>query len=97
MPIQALVSREKPKEKGAESGEEPEPGGGEIEEGVYLLDGDKVTFQKVETGLTGSLEIEVKSGLEPGREIVTGPFRALRELKDGDKVVVKKEPEEAKK
>jgi len=96
VPIQALVSREKPKEKGAEGAEEPEAGGGEIEEGVYLLDGDKVTFQKVETGLTGSLEIEVKSGLEPGQEIVTGPFRALRELKDGDKVVVKKEPGEAK-
>ncbi len=30
--------------------------------------------------------VEVVSGVEEGKEIVTGPFKALREIKDGDKV-----------
>ena len=90
VPIQALVTREKPAGKDAPEGSATD----KIEEGVYLLEGGAVRFVPVKTGLTGSLEIEVKDGLTPGQEIVIGPFRALRELKDGDKVVVQKEAEE---
>ncbi len=90
-PIQALVTREKPTEKDVPEGNP----GDKIEEGVYLLEGDTVRFVPVKTGLTGSLEIEVKDGLTPGQEIVIGPFRALRELKEGDKVVVQKEAQES--
>ena len=78
VPIQALVTREAPAvETGAR---------GPVEEGVYLREGDTVRFVPLETGLTGSLEVEVKQGLEDGDEIVTGPFRALRELTDGARV-----------
>jgi len=30
--------------------------------------------------------VEVVSGLQPGEEIITGPFKALRQIKDGDPV-----------
>ena len=87
VPIQALVTRD------ADAPEEGEPvlAPGAVEEGVYLLDGDKIRFTPIEAGLAGSLEIEVASGLTAGQEIVIGPFRALRELSDGDKVTVQQE------
>jgi HlyD family secretion protein len=62
-----------------------------MEEGVYALEGKKVRFVGVKTGLMGSQEIEVASGLQAGQEVVVGPFRALRELKDGAEVVVQNE------
>jgi HlyD family secretion protein len=85
IPIQALVTREPPRDPGAGAGPAG-GGGGKIEEGVYRVEGDTVRFVPVETGLTGSLEIEIERGLEPGSRVVIGPFRALRELGDGDRV-----------
>ena len=40
----------------------------------------------VKTGITGELQIEVTEGLEPGVEVVTGPFKTLRTIKEGDRV-----------
>jgi HlyD family secretion protein len=54
--------------------------------GVYVLDGKKVKFVIVETGITGESDIEVTSGLQPGLEVITGPSRVLRTLKEGDTV-----------
>ena len=57
-------------------------------EGVYVLSLGTVEFRPVKTGIQGELDVEITSGLKKGEEIVTGPFRALRELKPGSKVVV---------
>lgn len=87
VPIQALVLREKEVE--LKEGEKRDPlARPDEEEGVYVYDetAQTVTFTVVETGITGDLSIEIRSGLEPGTKIVTGPFRILREIKDGDKV-----------
>jgi HlyD family secretion protein len=54
--------------------------------GVYVMDGNKVKFVPVETGITGESDIEVTSGIERGMEVVTGPSRVLRTLKEGDAV-----------
>ncbi|HKO54771.1 MAG TPA: efflux RND transporter periplasmic adaptor subunit [Thermoanaerobaculia bacterium] len=79
IPIQALVVREKEGTK-------------KEEEGVYTLDKElKVKFVPVKTGITGETQIELASGLAEGTQIVTGPFRALREIKDGQKVRIAKE------
>jgi HlyD family secretion protein len=89
IPIQALVVREK----------EGAAGAGSEEEGVYLLqEGDQtVKFAAVTTGLTGDVQIEVLNGLSEGQQIVSGPFRALREIKDGDRVKLAKEGGKGKK
>jgi HlyD family secretion protein len=50
-----------------------------------------VGFQPVTTGIAGDTLIEIEQGLQENQEIITGPFRALREIKEGDKVRVKKE------
>lgn len=77
IPIQALVVREK-QGKG--------PGKPQDEEGVFVNNGGTVKFAPVKTGLSGDSNIEITSGLKGGQQIVTGPFRALREIKDGSKV-----------
>ena len=61
------------------------------QQGVYVVDKDKrgklrAKFVPVTTGITGATDVEVLSGLKEGDEIVTGPFRTLRALKDGSPV-----------
>ena len=87
IPIQALVVRDVPKK----DKKAPVTGRSETEEGVYFVKDGKVGFQKVETGLSGELMIEVKIGPTVGSEIVTGPFKVLRQIKEGDKVLVDRE------
>jgi HlyD family secretion protein len=95
IPIQALVVRDVPKEEG--KGKKPASGDErETEEGVYLVKDGKLDFVPVETGLAGELLIEVAKGPAVGAEIVTGPFKVLRQVKEGDKVVVEKEGDKKK-
>jgi HlyD family secretion protein len=82
IPIQALVVREKPGST---------PGKPLDEEGVFAITNGAVKFHPVKTGLSGDSNIEIVSGAKDGEQIVTGPFRALRELKDGTKVKEQKE------
>ena len=56
---------------------------------MYLLEGNKVRFIEVTTGITGEADIEVTSGVKAGMEIVRGPSRVLKTLKDG--MVVKRQ------
>lgn len=51
--------------------------------GVYIIEGNKVRFIEVTTGITGEADIEVTSGVQQGMEIVRGPSRVLKTLKDG--------------
>jgi HlyD family secretion protein len=89
IPIQALVVRDVPKKDGKPAG--GGAGRPQTEEGVYVIKGGKLAFDKVDTGLAGELMIEVKNGPKVGDEIVTGPFKVLRQVKEGDKVIVEKE------
>ena len=93
IPIQALVVRDVPQKKDPKSKKPPQAATGRpaTEEGVYLVQSGKLGFAKVDTGIAGELMIEVKSGLKPGQEIVTGPFKVLRQVKEGDKVIVENE------
>ena len=93
IPIQALVVRDVPKKdkKAPSSSGRPD-----TEEGVYLVKNGKLEFQKVETGLAGELMIEIKKGPAVGQEIVTGPFKVLRQVKEGDKVAIEKEGDKKK-
>jgi HlyD family secretion protein len=57
-------------------------------QGVFVLHKDdhsklRAKFVPVTTGITGATDIEVLSGLQPGDEVVTGPYKTLRGLKDG--------------
>jgi len=60
-------------------------------DGVFLLEGKKVVFRQVETGISDDQYIEIKSGLKKGENVITGPYKLLRTLKAGDKVKEQKE------
>jgi HlyD family secretion protein len=89
IPLQALVVREKPVDEKNKTTAKPVKA--QEEEGVYVHKDGKVSFVTVATGLTGDSTIEITKGLTEGQEIVTGPFRALRDIKDGSKVREQKE------
>jgi HlyD family secretion protein len=57
-------------------------------QGVFVVQKDdhgrlRAKFVPVTTGITGATDIEVLSGLNNGEEIVTGPYKILRDLKGG--------------
>src|SRR5262249_28585777 len=86
VPIQALARGERERKPG----EAPPPAERRDEEGVYVVEDGKVRFQPIQTGLLGELSLEVASGLKGGETIVSGPFKALRSLKAGDRIKIEK-------
>jgi HlyD family secretion protein len=57
-------------------------------QGVYIVEKDahgkqRAKFVPVTTGITGATDIEVLTGLHEGDEVVTGPYKTLRVLKNG--------------
>lgn len=89
VPLQALVVRDAPAAPGAPAATSAP----REEEGVYLMESGKARFCKLRTGLLGEMSVEVVEGLQGGESLVVGPFRALRNLKDGDPVRQAKPPE----
>ncbi len=85
VPLAAIVVRDSPK------GEKTAAGRLKTESGVYVLRDGKAMFLPVQLGLAGELKVEVTAGLTAGQEIVTGPFKTLRALKEGDRVKIEKE------
>ncbi len=57
-------------------------------EGVFLMLDGFAKFVPVKLGIAGADDFEVLEGLDEGQELVKGPFRILRELKDGTTVAV---------
>jgi HlyD family secretion protein len=96
-PLQAIVPRELPKDKDQQPVEQPGSGSAKKKEveGVFVFGKDgKGRFTPITTGIKGDQEIEIKSGLSESDEIITGPYKTLRTLKDGD--LVKREAAPAK-
>ena len=89
IPIQALVVRE------FSTDSEGNPIKGEVEgqgdtesrkefEGVFVILEQRVEFTPVKTGISSSSRLQILSGVSEDARIVTGSYKALRELKDGD-------------
>jgi HlyD family secretion protein len=93
LPIQAITmhSPEAPATSGkVEAASTPAPVSKPAPEqqGVFVVEKDphgklRAKFVPVTTGITGATDIEVLSGLTEGSEVVTGPYKTLRGLKDG--------------
>jgi HlyD family secretion protein len=84
-PIQALTVRQK---SDLESNPAPDKAGKEEVQGVFVISGDRAVFRKVETGITGSTDIEILSGLNEGDQIVTGSFKVIRTLRNQARIKV---------
>jgi HlyD family secretion protein len=59
---------------------------------VFLKKGNKAQLVKVTTGLSDDTYMEIKSGVQPGDEVISGTYSAIsRKLKDNAKVTYDKE------
>jgi len=59
---------------------------------VFLKKGGKAQSTKVTTGISDDTYMEIKSGVQPGDEVISGSYSAIsRKLKDGAKVAYDKE------
>jgi HlyD family secretion protein len=54
--------------------------------GVFLSRDGEAAFVPVRTGLASETTIEIFGDLEEGVQVVSGPYKALRELKPGAKL-----------
>jgi len=73
---------------------------GDDVQGVFVIRSKKAQFVAVNTGITGTTDIEVLDGLKEGDEVITGSYKVLRTLRPGssvkiDNTVPKKEEEES--
>jgi HlyD family secretion protein len=57
-------------------------------EGVFLVRDGKAEFVPVKLGIAGERFFEVLGGIKEGDRVITGPFDSVRNLYDGDQVVI---------
>ena len=57
-------------------------------QGVFVIRNKKAEFVPVETGISGTTDIEVAKGLQEGDEVITGSYKVLRTLKPGTSVKI---------
>jgi HlyD family secretion protein len=57
-------------------------------QGVFVIRAGKAEFVPVETGVAGTTDIEVLSGIKEGDEVVTGSYKVLRTLKPATSVKI---------
>lgn len=65
--------------------------------GVFVIRDGKTYFVEVTTGIADQKYIEVKSGLEEGDVVVTGPYSQLRSIKEKDEVEIIKDDKKSEK
>lgn len=86
IPIQAITTREDTTDTNKDK---------KINEIVYVLDGDKAKEIIVTSGLQDDNYIQIKTGLNEGEKIISGPYNTITNvLKDGDMVKVEEEKDE---
>ncbi len=61
--------------------------------GVFVIQDGKAKFVEVETGIADQKNIEIVKGLEKDQKVISGPFRTLRTIKDGDMIKVEEQPQ----
>ncbi|MCD6451341.1 MAG: efflux RND transporter periplasmic adaptor subunit [Acidobacteria bacterium] len=87
VPIQSVVEREV----------EVSPGKKEKREVVFVVEKGVAKMKEVKTDISDASYVAILSGIKEGDMVITGPYRTLKGIKDGDPVTIKKKEEEGKK
>jgi HlyD family secretion protein len=53
---------------------------------AFVVDGDEVRKRPIRTGISDATHVEVVEGLSETDRVVTGPYRSLKKLRDGDRI-----------
>ena len=85
VPVQAVLYDE-------DTGEDDE--GKKEQTYVFVMKDGKAVRKDVEVGISSDSDQEIKSGLEEDEIVISGPFRVLRHLNDGEEVEEVEEPDE---
>ena len=83
-PIQAVVKRKLDDEGKEVKGSAAR--GIEESDVVYIIEDGEAAAVTVETGISDELYVEIVNGIDEGQEVITGPYRTLKNLKAGDAV-----------
>jgi HlyD family secretion protein len=91
VPLQAIVEKQPEKPAGSQqpAGNVPSPADKPKDiKGVYIIEkgSNKVKFVEITTGITGETDIQITSGVEKDMEVIKGPTKVLRTLKEGQTV-----------
>jgi HlyD family secretion protein len=103
VPIQAVTTRKKEKEKEvAEGADEDAARNVKLEQAekeekpvpiVFLKQGDSVVARPVTTGIRDDRYIEILGGLKPGEVVVKGSYKAIaKDLENGSKITIADRP-----
>lgn len=76
VPISAIVIREDEKDAKKEL------------EGLFVERDGKAKFVPVQKGISGEMDVEIIKGVKEKEKVIVGPFKNLRNLKDGDPIKV---------
>ncbi len=95
IPIQALTVRTRadlvPKDesgKAVQAAAPVDPKAKEEVQGVFVIRHKKAEFVPIDTGISGTTDIEVLKGVQAGDEVITGSYKVLRTLKPGTSVKI---------
>ena len=58
----------------------------DLNEVVFVSQGDTVVMKKVKTGIQDDKHIQILKGLAKGDEVVSKPYEEIKEMKEGDKI-----------
>ncbi|HZI63580.1 MAG TPA: efflux RND transporter periplasmic adaptor subunit [Thermoanaerobaculia bacterium] len=61
---------------------------------VFVAEKDKAVQRPVTVGLSDETSVEVLTGVAENEKVLTGPYRALKNLKHGDAIKISKESED---
>ncbi len=59
---------------------------GKLSETVFVLEDGKARLVSIKTGISDGRSVEVIEGLKEDQTVITGPYKVLRILQDGDEV-----------
>jgi HlyD family secretion protein len=91
VPIQSVVERVPPALAKSKTGTDDEDENAPKSKYVFVVKDGKVKMTEVKTGVSDTTHVALVSGVSKNDQVVTGPFRTLKKLKDGDSVEVARE------
>jgi HlyD family secretion protein len=94
VPIQCVVERVPGAKKDAKDDEDADTPKHKY---VFVVKDGKVKQVEVTTGISDSTHVAIVNGIKTGDQVVSGPFRTLKKLYDGDAVEVTTEADSTKK
>ena len=91
VPIQCVVERVPPSLAKKKAGDDEEDENLPKRKYVFIVKDGKATMSEVKTGVSDATHVAIVTGIKPNDQVVSGPFRTLKKLKDGAKVEISKE------